>query len=104
MAYSTSALYFKTGGDGKVCSFIVAGLLGGFLLLGPEAINYFPRPLAGCLLLHLGAVLLYESLVETWRKAVDMGEYLTIWTICLSMTIIGFMVCLCVCVFMCVCV
>ncbi len=65
MAYSTSALYFKTGGDGRLCSLLIAGLLGGFLLLGPEAINYFPRPLAGCLLLHLGAVLLYESLFET---------------------------------------
>jgi len=36
-------------------------------------------------------VLLYESLVLTWQKAVDMSEYVTIWTITLSMTIIGFM-------------
>jgi len=35
--------------------------------------------------------LLYESLVLTWQKAVDLSEYVTIWTITLSMTIIGFM-------------
>lgn len=86
-----SALYYKTGGEGRFCSFLVAGLLAGFLMLGPRAINYFPRPLAGCLLMHLGAVLLWESVVETWHKAVDMSEYLTIWLIMLSMTSIGFM-------------
>ncbi len=86
-----SALYYKTGGEGRFCSFLVAGLLAGFMLLGPRVINTFPRPLAGCLLMHLGAVLLYEALVETWRKAVDMSEYLTIWLIMLSMTFLGFM-------------
>ena len=86
-----SALYYKTGGEGRFCSFLVAGLLAGFMMLGPRAINYFPRPLAGCLLTHLGAVLLWESVVETWHKVVDVSEYATIWLILLSMTSIGFM-------------
>lgn len=86
-----SALYYKTGGEGRLCSFLVAALLAGFMLLGPRAINFFPRPLAGCLLMHLGAVLLYEALVETWHKAMDLSEYLTIWLITLSMTFVGFM-------------
>lgn len=54
MAYSTSALYYKTGGHGKLSSLSVSALLMGFLAMGPEAASYFPRPLAGCLLLHLG--------------------------------------------------
>lgn len=53
-AYSTSALYYKTGGGGRVSSLAVASLLLVFLGLGPSAIEWFPRPLAGCLLLHLG--------------------------------------------------
>lgn len=35
-------------------SLAVASLLLVFLGLGPSAIEWFPRPLAGCLLLHLG--------------------------------------------------
>ena len=54
MAYSTSALYHKTGGGGRVSNLLVAALMVGFLMLGPSAITYFPRPLAGSLLMHLG--------------------------------------------------
>jgi hypothetical protein len=54
MAYSTSALYYKTGGGGRLSSVLIAALIIGFLLMGPGAITYFPRPLAGSLLVHIG--------------------------------------------------
>jgi len=54
MAYSTSALYHKAGGGGLVSNLIVAGLLAATTVYGPSVVSYFPRPLAGALLAHLG--------------------------------------------------
>lgn len=65
MCYSNSLLYFKCGGRGKVSGYLLSMLTGVFFVIGPSVVEYVPRCMAGCLLLHVGIDLTKEAIYDT---------------------------------------
>lgn len=65
----------------------VASIVG--IWLGSSLTDVVPRPLAGCLLLHIGGELVYEGFVAPWNT-LSWPERIVVWVIALSMLILGF--------------
>lgn len=88
LCYSTSALYYKCGGRGRISGIVIAFIMLFFFLVGPDAVAYVPRCMAGCVMIHIGVDLLKEALIDTWDEldAMEMG---TVWIIALCMTFWG---------------
>ncbi|KAI9915664.1 hypothetical protein PsorP6_007893 [Peronosclerospora sorghi] len=88
LCYSTSALYYKCGGTGRLSGFVIGLIMLFFFFVGPNAVSYMPRCLAGCLMLHLGWDLLKEALLDTYDQ-LDALELGTVWAITGTMTFWG---------------
>jgi len=88
MTYSFSVLFQKSGGGGiPACLSICAGTV--FLFVyGPAIAVYFPRCMAGTLLLHIGLDLFLEGVYDSFRNF-DALEYFGIWLITISMQVFG---------------
>lgn len=88
MTYSTSVLYAKSGGKGKISSLgIVAGTLLLFVI-GPSIASFLPRCMAGTLLLHIGIDLALQGVYDSYGDF-DSLEYAGIWAIAITMTLFG---------------
>ncbi|KAF0700441.1 Aste57867_9025 [Aphanomyces stellatus] len=88
LCYSTSALYYKCGGGGRLQSVMIGGILSIFFFTGPSVVAYVPRCMAGCLMVHVGLDLCKEAVVDTYAE-LDRFEYATVWIIALTMTFWG---------------
>ncbi|OQR96717.1 Sulfate Permease (SulP) Family [Achlya hypogyna] len=88
LCYSTSALYYKCGGGGRLQSFLIGAILSVFFFTGPSAVAYVPRCMAGCLMIHVGLDLCKEAVVDTYHE-LDLFEYTNVWIIALTMTFWG---------------
>uniref|UniRef100_A0AAV1T700 Sulfate transporter n=1 Tax=Peronospora matthiolae TaxID=2874970 RepID=A0AAV1T700_9STRA len=88
LCYSTSALYYKCGGSGRRSGFVIGLILLFFFFVGPSAVSYLPRCMAGCVMMHLGWDLLKEALIDTYVQ-LDVLELGTVWAIAGTMTFWG---------------
>lgn len=88
LCYSTSALYYKCGGGGRKSGFVIGLLMLYFFFIGPNAVSYVPRCMAGCLMIHIGLDLLKEALIDTYDE-LDVMELGTVWVIAACMTFWG---------------
>lgn len=88
LCYSTSALYYKCGGGGRKSGFVIGLLMLYFFFIGPNAVSYVPRCMAGCLMIHIGLDLLKEALIDTYDE-LDLMELGTVWVIAACMTFWG---------------
>eukprot|EP00457_Paulinella_chromatophora_P001870 gb/GEZN01001872.1/.p1 GENE.gb/GEZN01001872.1/~~gb/GEZN01001872.1/.p1 ORF type:complete len:875 (+),score=80.42 gb/GEZN01001872.1/:73-2697(+) len=88
LCYSNSLLYFRCNGGGKISGIILAALTSIFYVVGPALLAYIPRPMAGCLLLHVGIDLSREAIVDSY-STFDPIEYFTVLLITLAMTAYG---------------
>lgn len=88
LCYSTSALYFKCGGGGRKSGLVIGVLMLLFFIVGPNAVAYVPRCMAGCLMIHIGWDLLREALIDTYDE-LDALELGTVWVIAATMTFWG---------------
>uniref|UniRef100_A0A7S1TMZ3 STAS domain-containing protein n=1 Tax=Phaeomonas parva TaxID=124430 RepID=A0A7S1TMZ3_9STRA len=88
LCYSNSLLYARCGGGGRFMGFVLTGLLVLFFFIGPDAVSYVPRAMAGCLLIHVGLDLTAEALVDSIGQY-DSYEYGSIVLITLVMTTRG---------------
>ena len=90
MVMSTSILYFKVGGRGRVSSLAVSLLVLAFFFKASTVLVLIPRCLGGLVCLHLGVDLMNQALVLTWKEF-STEEYLTVVGIMLGMSLWGFM-------------
>uniref|UniRef100_H3HAS3 Sulfate Permease (SulP) Family n=3 Tax=Phytophthora ramorum TaxID=164328 RepID=H3HAS3_PHYRM len=88
LCYSTSALYYKCGGGGRKSGFVIGLIMMFFFFVGPNAVSYIPRCMAGCVMMHLGWDLLKEALIDTYDQ-LDALELGTVWAIAGTMTFWG---------------
>lgn len=88
LCYSTSALYFKCGGTGRRSGFVIGVCLLFFFVVGPNAVSYVPRCMAGCVMIHIGWDLLKEALIDTYDQ-LDAMEFGSVWVIAATMTFWG---------------
>ncbi|KAG3023004.1 hypothetical protein JG687_00001394 [Phytophthora cactorum] len=88
LCYSTSALYYKCGGAGRRSGFVIGLIMMFFFFVGPNAVSYIPRCMAGCVMMHLGWDLLREALIDTYDQ-LDALELGTVWAIAGTMTFWG---------------
>lgn len=88
MTYSSSLLYAKSNGGGKIGSLLVSFFTFVFFLFGPEIATFIPRCMAGTLLLHIGLDLVLEGVVDSY-DSYDRLEYGGIWLITIAMTTMG---------------
>jgi sulfate permease, SulP family len=88
MTYSCSVLFMKSGGHGKASCLTIAFLTGVLFVYGPAIAVFFPRCMAGTLLLHLGLDLFLEGVYDSYRNF-DRLEYAGIWFITITMTTFG---------------
>lgn len=88
LCYSNSLLYYKCNGGGRASGFVLSIVLAAFFYIGPDAIAYVPRCMAGCLLIHVGLDLTRESLVDSW-DIFDGYEYSSVLLIAVTMTAMG---------------
>eukprot|EP00754_Rhynchopus_humris_P007241 Rhum_TRINITY_DN13384_c0_g2::Rhum_TRINITY_DN13384_c0_g2_i1::g.59625::m.59625/K03321/TC.SULP; sulfate permease, SulP family len=90
LVYSTSALYYKCGGSGRVGQLVVAAVIFVFAVGGRVALELLPRPLAGVVLIHLGSELLKEVFVDS-LVTITPVEYAQVVVVVASMEAFGFM-------------
>lgn len=88
LCYSTSALYYKCGGAGRRSGLVIGLIMLFFFFVGPNAVSYIPRCMAGCVMMHLGWDLLREALIDTYDQ-LDVLELGTVWAIAGTMTFWG---------------
>lgn len=88
MTYSFSVLFQKSGGSGVSSCLAVAAGIAGLFVYGPAIAVYFPRCMAGTLLLHIGLDLFLEGSYDSYGNF-DTLEYAGIWFVMIVMTIYG---------------
>ncbi|OQR85715.1 Sulfate Permease (SulP) Family, partial [Thraustotheca clavata] len=79
---------FKCGGGGRIQSLMIGVIMSLFFFIGPSAVAYVPRCMAGCLMIHVGLDLCKEAVVDTYNE-LDLFEYINVWIIALTMTFWG---------------
>ncbi|KAI9142553.1 sulfate transporter family-domain-containing protein [Paraphysoderma sedebokerense] len=89
LVYSNSVLFYKSGGDSRVASLLLAAATIIVWFLGSTAFSYVPTVVVGSLIFHLGLELMKEALYDTW-SSVGRLEYFIIIVIVLSMASLGF--------------
>ena len=88
MTYSCSVLFQKSGGRGIPSCLTVAAGMALLFVYGPAVAVYFPRCMAGTLLLHIGLDLFLEGCYDSYGNF-DALEYAGIWFITIVMTTMG---------------
>lgn len=89
LVYSNSILFYRSGGGSALSGYMLAAATIGVILLGPGAISFVPVMAVGTLIFVLGIDLAKEAVWDTYGK-VNRLEYLTIWAIVISMTLLDF--------------
>jgi len=87
---SDSLLGLKTGVQSRFTGIFTAFILGGVVLFGGRALEYFPKSLLGGMLLFLGFSLIHEWIYEG-RKRLPLPDYLILCIIFLIVASYGFL-------------
>eukprot|EP00927_Polykrikos_kofoidii_P026502 TRINITY_DN2357_c0_g1_i1.p1 TRINITY_DN2357_c0_g1~~TRINITY_DN2357_c0_g1_i1.p1 ORF type:complete len:867 (-),score=105.52 TRINITY_DN2357_c0_g1_i1:66-2666(-) len=85
LCYSNSLLYFKCGGSGRPSGFVLAAITGTIIIMGPGALAYVPRCMAGCLLINVGLDLAHEALIDS-LNSFDTYEYVSVLLITITIS------------------
>jgi sulfate permease, SulP family len=88
VCYCNSVTYFKCNGGGIVSGLLLAFSSCVFFVIGPSAVVYVPRCMAGCLLMHIGTELTKEALWDS-IGTFDVFEYGSVVAITIVMTAYG---------------
>lgn len=89
LMYSSSVLFFKSGGNDWYASAMLAVATIGVWVVGPGIAGYVPCVIVGCMIFHLGMELVKEGVFETYGVMTGL-EYMTIWIIVIAMALLGF--------------
>ncbi|KAI0244315.1 hypothetical protein L0F63_004878 [Massospora cicadina] len=89
LTYSSSVLFYKSGGNDWCASAMLAVATVGVWVVGPGVAGYVPCVIVGCMIFHLGLELLKEGVFETYGVMSGL-EYMTIWLIVAAMALLGF--------------
>ncbi len=90
LAVSLSALGHKIGADSRLLSIFSAALCGVTLFWGATFISFFPRPVAGALLLYIGLDFLCTWAYEAWFK-LPKTDYCLVLLILIVAATLGFL-------------
>jgi len=90
MGLSMSVLGHKMGSRSRLVGLTSSALCGAALFFGASALSYFPKPVAGCMLLFIGLDFLYTWVVEGWVKLPKI-DYLLVLLILIVIGIFGFL-------------
>lgn len=106
LCYVNSVLFYKVGGDTRLSGFLLALATAGVLVVGPGVIGYLPVSVVGALIFILGldlvkevspiAPLVARPLMKIMQAVWDTHgrvarfEYITIWSIIITMTVFDF--------------
>ena len=88
VCYCNSVTYFKCNGGGVVSGLLLAFSSSVFFVIGPSAVVFVPRCMAGCLLMHIGTELTKEALWDS-IGTFDVFEYGSVIAITIVMTAYG---------------
>jgi sulfate permease, SulP family len=88
VCYCNSVTYFKCNGGGIVSGLLLALSSSIFFFIGPSAVFFVPRCMAGCLLMHIGSDLTKEALWDS-IGTFDIFEYGSVVAITIVMTAYG---------------
>jgi SulP family sulfate permease len=87
-ALSLSALGLKLGATSRLVGLVAGALCGVMLFAGGSLISFFPKLVAGGLLVFLGLAFLVEWVYDAWFK-LSRAEYLIVLLITLAMALVG---------------
>jgi len=90
MGLSMSALGYKLGSNSRLIGLTAASLCGMTLLFGASAISYFPKPVAGSMLIFVGLDFLYTWLYRGWFK-LPKADFFLVFMILLIIGTVGFL-------------
>jgi sulfate permease, SulP family len=85
---SESALGHKLGADSRLVGLVMAVSCGVMLFAGGSLVSFFPKLVAGGLLVFLGLAFLVEWVYDAWFK-LSRVEYLIVLVITLAMAFVG---------------
>ena len=88
VCYCNSVTYYKCNGGGILSGILLALSSSIFYFIGPSAVAYVPRCMAGCLLMHIGCDLTKEALWDS-IGSFDIYEYGSVVAITIVMTAYG---------------
>lgn len=77
VSLSRSILNDRAGASGRASGVVVALIVGGFLLAGTDLLGYVPPLVVGALLLNVGAGVVYEWAIKSFR-ALNKTDYATV--------------------------
>jgi len=86
LCYSTSTVYSRAGGKGKLSSALLSIVIFLTFVYGPQFVAFIPRCMAGALILDMGINLFLEGVLDQDNKC-DRIEYASIWIIIITMTL-----------------
>eukprot|EP00916_Digyalum_oweni_P011798 GHVL01019611.1.p1 GENE.GHVL01019611.1~~GHVL01019611.1.p1 ORF type:complete len:862 (+),score=99.35 GHVL01019611.1:19-2604(+) len=85
VSFSTTLLSYKCGGVTRFTGVGISVLCTIFLCCRPSmTVLYFPTPIAGVMMMHLGVILFWEAFFDYWSE-MDWWERICVWVIALSM-------------------
>jgi sulfate permease, SulP family len=86
---SRSVLVRTAGATGRLSGLTVAAISAALLIAGPSFVGYVPKYILAGLLLFLGAGLVYQWLIQSWRQ-LQLVDYLSLIAIALLIINWGF--------------
>ncbi|MGK4009156.1 SulP family inorganic anion transporter [Sorangium sp. So ce1036] len=90
MSMPESSMNFKTGANTRLAGLFAASISAIVLVLGADAISYYPRPVLGGLIAYLGFHFLINTLYEGYFR-LRRTEYLVVVVILLVVAVWGFL-------------
>lgn len=90
LSISLSALGRRLGTRNRLVGVIAFSLLGVTLFFGASALSFFPRVIAGGLLVYLGILFMSEWIFDAWNKLPKL-DYFLIWFILIVIASVGFL-------------
>jgi sulfate permease, SulP family len=89
ISLSRTTLTYAAGGRSRLCGLAVAAASALMLAVDPSFLAYIPKFVLGGLLLYLGASLMYEWLVDAFRR-ISALEYASLLAIAILIVQVGF--------------
>lgn len=90
LSLSESTLNHKVGARSRAAGLISAGLCAVALVVGADALAYFPKAILGGMLLFLGLSFLLETVFDSWFR-LPRGEYALVIVILVAIVTLGFL-------------
>lgn len=91
LSLAESSMSYKAGSNSRISGLVAAAISCLVLVVGADAILYFPRPVLGGLIAYLGLHFLINTLYEGWFRLRRI-EYFVIVVILLVVAVRGFLV------------